>query len=396
LLAEALRVDADPGESLDRAVPGLTRELLECFASNASNPTAADGDASIDVPVLLSWRDRLIEGGCLFHLGSRGGRAGAVGPVPDPAPTELQLRLGPFNRADVACKRAGESILASILGDIVTLYAAPLKKRLDSRRRLAGELAHDLETAESFEVWRKEANVLAAFQSKIPPGSSGVVLPDPYESENEITIKLDPALSISDQIEKRFKRAAKLERSRDTIEQRIQTIQADIGLLENELATAAKQTTLGDAIRCIDGALERYKLEPHSQTQSRVTRGIKTYRRFEIDSLWFVLVGRNNKENDEITFRVAAPDDIWLHADQVPGSHVILKSHGASGNPPASVLETAAAIAAYFSKARNASLVPVIYTRRKYVRKFRGARAGQVTCEREKTVMAEPALPDTP
>ena len=107
-----------------------------------------------------------------------------------------------------------------------------------------------------------------------------------------------------------------------------------------------------------------------------------------------MLVGRNNRENDTLTFRSAHPDDIWMHAQQTPGSHVVLKSTGGTGNPSRAVLETAAGIAAYFSKARHAGLVPVIYTLRKYVRKFRGARPGQVTCEREKTIFAEPKLPE--
>ena len=70
------------------------------------------------------------------------------------------------------------------------------------------------------------------------------------------------------------------------------------------------------------------------------------------------------------------------------------KSRGGSDGPPARVIERTASIAAYFSKAKHSSLVPVIYTQRKYVRKFRGARPGQVTCEREKMVMVPPLLPD--
>ncbi|UCH84474.1 MAG: DUF814 domain-containing protein [Candidatus Latescibacterota bacterium] len=379
-------VETGPGQP----VPGLTEELIGCF-------TADRGPVSpVDVRGLVAWRDEMIRGSCRFHLGSRSVRSGGVVPLPDPVPSGLAIRLGPFDRIDVACRRAGDFILESIRDDMIANHAAPLKRHLDSRRRLADDLDRDLKTADSFEMWRKEANVLAAFQSKIPPGSSAVILPDPYGSEKEITIKLDPALPVSDQIEKRFKRAAKLERSRDAIAQRIRAVREDIASLEKELDAVAKQGSLGDAIRSVDSAIERCGLGARLQTTPRDTRQSKTYRRFELDRMWFALVGRNNKENDEITFRVAAPDDIWMHAQQVAGSHVILKSHGAPGNPSDSILQTAAGIAAYFSKARHASLVPVIYTHRKYVRKFRGARPGQVTCEREKTIMAEPALPDTP
>jgi predicted ribosome quality control (RQC) complex YloA/Tae2 family protein len=120
----------------------------------------------------------------------------------------------------------------------------------------------------------------------------------------------------------------------------------------------------------------------------------KTYRTFDVDPRWFVIVGRSNFENDEITFQVAKPTDYWFHAQGVPGSHVVLRPRGGSDGPSASVIERTASIAAHFSKAKHSSLVPVIYTQRKYVRKFRGARPGQVTCEREKMVMVPPALPD--
>ena len=84
-----------------------------------------------------------------------------------------------------------------------------------------------------------------------------------------------------------------------------------------------------------------------------------------------------------------------MHAQHVAGSHVVLRPLGKPGNPPDAVLEVAASIAAYYSKSKHSKLVPVIYTKRKYVRKFRGAKAGQVTCEREKTLMVEPRLPDS-
>jgi predicted ribosome quality control (RQC) complex YloA/Tae2 family protein len=112
--------------------------------------------------------------------------------------------------------------------------------------------------------------------------------------------------------------------------------------------------------------------------------------------MWFVLVGRNNLENDKLTFHASAPTDLWFHAQNVPGSHVVLKCRGNPGSPPSGILEMTSAIAAYYSKARHSGLVPVIYTQRKYVRKPRGAKAGQVICEREKMIMVRPGLPTDP
>jgi len=115
---------------------------------------------------------------------------------------------------------------------------------------------------------------------------------------------------------------------------------------------------------------------------------------FTIAGKWEVRVGRTNAENDLLTHRFAAPDDIWLHASGVPGSHVVLRMQGRNGNPPRDVLEAAAALAARFSKAKHAGTVPVLWTRKRYVRKPRGAKPGLAACTNEKTIFVRPALPE--
>ncbi|MBT7310911.1 DUF814 domain-containing protein, partial [bacterium] len=121
---------------------------------------------------------------------------------------------------------------------------------------------------------------------------------------------------------------------------------------------------------------------------------ILPFRRFVIDGKWEVWVGRSSKENDELTHNASSRDDWWLHAQGVSGSHVILRTAGQPENVPNSVREKAAEIAAWFSKARNSSIVPVIITMRKYVRKPRKSLPGAASCEREKTIFVEPKLPN--
>ncbi|MBD3235579.1 MAG: DUF814 domain-containing protein [Candidatus Eisenbacteria bacterium] len=116
-------------------------------------------------------------------------------------------------------------------------------------------------------------------------------------------------------------------------------------------------------------------------------------RRFALPGGWVVLVARSRRENDLLTHRFAAPHDLWFHAQGVPGSHVILRRGRRQDNPSRAVLEAAAAIAAYHSKARSSGMAPVIYTERRYVRKPRKAPAGLAVCIREKTLMVEPHLP---
>ena len=103
-------------------------------------------------------------------------------------------------------------------------------------------------------------------------------------------------------------------------------------------------------------------------------------------------MGRNNKENDQLTHRASHLRDIWLHAQGVAGSHVILRTAGKPESVPKAVLHKAAALAALHSKARHSSLVPVIHTERRYVRKPRKAGPGLAVCLQEKNVFVEPGV----
>lgn len=111
---------------------------------------------------------------------------------------------------------------------------------------------------------------------------------------------------------------------------------------------------------------------------------------FEGYPIW---VGKSASSNDEMLRNFAKKDDLWLHARMVPGSHVLIKL-GANDLPPTRVLERAAGLAAYYSKNKNETLAPVIYTRAKYVRKIKGAAAGSVHVDREQVLLVPPMGPD--
>jgi predicted ribosome quality control (RQC) complex YloA/Tae2 family protein len=102
-----------------------------------------------------------------------------------------------------------------------------------------------------------------------------------------------------------------------------------------------------------------------------------------------IYVGRSSDNNDELTQKFAAKDDLWLHAKDVSGSHVVVK-YKAGQNFPKNVIEKAASLAAFYSKRKNETYCPVIYTQKKYVRKVKGAPKGSVRVERESVIMVEP------
>jgi len=115
--------------------------------------------------------------------------------------------------------------------------------------------------------------------------------------------------------------------------------------------------------------------------------------RYSLAPGWTVLVGKTAADNDTLSFAVANANDWWFHVRGMPGSHVVLQSDGEEQPPSRAILEAAAAIAAYHSKARHGGVVAVSCTQVKHVGKPRGAKAGSVQIRREKIIKVRPALP---
>lgn len=336
-----------------------------------------------------------------FHLVVTG-RPGAAVPADAAAARKAAAEdatvRGPFLSALEACESLGQHILDGAHETIIRRVTRPARRKVDSLRRLAANLEADIATAATHDEERRVAETLAAFQTRVPPGATHVDLPDLYDPDRTLKIELDPPDPIHVQIEKRFRRVAKLEKSLAHSGRRLELVRRESGELEASMRLLERAATFTDALKLVEAIRAKFSIElddraPPIGRPSKKAEA-KTYRQFDLDANWFAIVGRSNQENDEITFKVAAPADLWFHAHNVAGSHVVLKSRGGKDAAPAVVIERAASIAAHFSKARHSGLVPVIYTQRKYVRKFRGANPGQVTCEREKMVMVPPRLPD--
>lgn len=380
----------DGAHAPQELVPGVDPALAAAFAG-------ADGE--LDARGLIAFRDALVRGDVDFRLVARGKIGGAV-PVPAGADTGAGVRtFGPFTSAFDASTALGETVLGEVKRRMLHALAQPLRKKLAAQRKLAEHLLDDLERARGHERVRREAEMLAAYQSTIRPGAESVEFPDIYDETETVRISLDPATPLQKQIDKRFKRAAKLERSEAHSAKRLELVRAEIVELDAALHLLDASESFAQALVRLEALCARFDIDraraPRPADRQRPQAPPDAgRRRYDLGDGWYALVGRNNRDNDELTFRHAAANDLWFHAQGVPGSHVILKTSRPSGSPPARVVERAASLAAHFSKARHSGLVPVIYTRRKYVRKFRSAKPGQVVCEREKMVMVEPRLPE--
>ena len=138
-----------------------------------------------------------------------------------------------------------------------------------------------------------------------------------------------------------------------------------------------------DDVKGIKKLSKRNKPEKRLQVEERVP-----YKRFETEG-FTILVGKGARENDELTLKYAKKDDLWLHAKDVTGSHVVLK-HQSNKPFPSQVIDKAAQLAAFYSKRKTDSLCPVIVTPKKYIRKPKGLPPGMVHVDKEETILVSP------
>lgn len=264
-----------------------------------------------------------------------------------------------------------------------------LEKQLKraQRRRAATEKA--IASAGEAEILKHHADLLGTQRHLMHRGLTEVTLTD-WKTGETAVIPLDKKLSPQDNIEVYYQRARKTTRAAENAQRTLPQILAEAAQLEKLRDELTGDDISDERIAAI--GVELGIAAAPAKSAKRVQQPRLAYREFLIND-FTILVGRSNRENDEVTFRVARPDDLFLHANQVSGSHVILKSKGRGTEFPAEMVTMAAQIAAYFSKARHSGLVSVIYTPVRHVTKPRKAPPGLVRVQREKSVMVRPLPP---
>ncbi len=284
---------------------------------------------------------------------------------------------------------ARETLLAALTDGSETLARASLvpsevmsalERRLGAAEGRLARLREQLARLEDPVRMRRIGDLLLARMKLIPRGAARVALED-FEG-GTVRVSLDPTLAPHENAARYYARAARVERAVAKLPSEIE--EADTRLaawyaLSEEVAEGSVDA----------GELERRLGLPAPGPRSRRTPARLPYHRFRSSAGTEIRVGRGAGSNHELTFHHSNPDDIWLHARHASGAHVILRWRG-EGNPAPRDLEEAAILAAVNSKGRTSGTVPVDWTRRKYVRKPRGATAGTVTLEREKTVFVSP------
>jgi predicted ribosome quality control (RQC) complex YloA/Tae2 family protein len=240
---------------------------------------------------------------------------------------------------------------------------------------------------EKYKTW---GELLTAYAHQFEKGDTVAHLQDFYSGE-PVTIKLDPRYTPIQNAQRYFKTYNKSRSTLKHLEKLMAKNQQDIDYLESILVLIKQAESMNELDEIIEELEKENYLKQHPKRKKQQQRSEP--RRFVSSDGLEIIVGRNNRQNDILTLKQARGHDLWLHAKDIPGTHVIVKlppSLTSINDVPDKSLEEAANLAAYFSKAQESGKVPVDYTFRANVRKPGGARPGMVIYDNYWTIMADP------
>ena len=320
----------------------------------------------------------------------------------DAAETPIDFHIADLSICESVCKRVDFPTLSGAINayfegkvstnslrqrsnDLTRTVDALLEKAKLKNQRLK----EDLLQAENSEQYRIYGELLNANIHAVTPGADSITL-DNYYDGTKVSIPLDPKYSPAKNAQNYFKKYGKFKTAVKEKSLQIEETESDIAYLESV------QTFLDNLERPEDIEQIRQELIEGGYLRRRKTaernKRFKTApHKYTSPSGYEILVGRNNKENDELTLKLADKTDLWLHTKDIPGSHVIMKTRGEEPTPED--IYCAAEIAAWHSKAKNSSQVPVDYVRVRYVKKPAGAKPGMVIFTNNRTVYVTPRLP---
>lgn len=258
------------------------------------------------------------------------------------------------------------------------------------RERLASRLKSmqdEAERAAGGDQYREWGDLIYAYLWQIQPGDSELVVDD-------ARIPLDTHLSAKENAQAYFERYRRGRDAGEQLPERITATETEIAYLDQIVLQIEQAETFPD-IESLQIEWDRYRTQsqpnPKDKKNTRRSAPARRLRPLIDDDGNAIYIGRSGSQNDEVTFTIAGPNDTWLHARGVPGSHVIVRWRNPSGDERPETIEAAGRIAAFYSSSRNSGQVEVDVTRRRYVRKIKGAGPGMVTYRNERTVAVRPA-----
>jgi len=254
-----------------------------------------------------------------------------------------------------------------------------------------------LQQSEQADEYRQKADLLMAYLQQWEPGMKEIILAD-FDSGKPVAIALQPDKNAVQNAQSLYKQHQKLKRVKNAVEPLLAEVNGEIGYLEqveDAIAQIDKYQTVED-LEALDEIREeligqKYLEDPEYRNRTSNETASTNFRRYRTPSGFELLIGRNNRQNDYLTFRVAGDYDLWFHAQEIPGSHVLLRLEPGAV-PEEADLQFTANLAVYYSRARQTDQAPVVYTEPKHVYKPKGAKPGIAIYKQERILWGQPQL----
>jgi len=264
---------------------------------------------------------------------------------------------------------------------------------LEKLRQKASTFTERLQQSDQADQYRQQADLLMAHLQNWEPGMKTITLLD-FETSKPVTIPLNPEKNAVQNAQALYKRHQKLKRARNAVEPLLKEVQAEIQYLEQVEASltqldAYKAPEDLQTLQEIREELIQQGYLDAPEQRSRDVRDVSEPYRYQTPSGFELLIGRNNRQNDQLTFRTAGDYDLWFHTQEIAGSHVLMRLQ-AGTIPDEADLQFAADLAAHYSRGRQSEQVPVVYTEPKYVYKPKGAKPGMAIYKQERILWGRP------
>jgi predicted ribosome quality control (RQC) complex YloA/Tae2 family protein len=266
-----------------------------------------------------------------------------------------------------------------------------IKQELAKREKLGRKLNHDLENHGDAEKWKRSGDLILANLADAVMVDGKLLVVD-YFDENvpTVEIEMDENDSLTQTAEKFFRRYTKARNAKEEISKRLAVLEAEISVLKSQKAEIERAIAERDENFLDEFLGDKIDAAPKKK-KDKQTDNFSGARRFVSSDDFEILVGKASKDNDFLTFRIAKSLDLWLHAADYPGSHVVVRNPNRKEIPNRTLLE-AAQLAAFYSHARQQPKVAVHYTPKKHVNKPKGAAFGLVSLSSFKTILVEPKI----
>lgn len=300
--------------------------------------------------------------------------------------TELfkQIRSGEFPSASAAADAYFASLLEK---NRLTAQAgsarAEIRRQITQQQKLRKQLEQDLATHANADEQKRIGDLLLANLSTATRNGKRLTLVDYFAAEGAtVEIELDESVSLEGEATRRFQAYSRSKRALAQIKTRLETVTNRLQELQTAQEALEKTISEGTFVT------EPLQAEAVREEKRRPVKIPGTRRYVSADELE-ILVGRTANDNDQLTFKIAKPNDLWLHAADYGGSHVVVRNSTRKPIPQRTLIE-AAQLAAWFSQAKKDPKVDVNYTERKFVSKIKGGKPGLVRLQRFKSITVEP------